>query len=79
MALKPFAVSAVQMGKSQYLSGGRFVVRLSLQVDNSLALRKIESLPLGFGGEKEGSKGGDQTKKSEQPQFKSLLCQPPLQ
>lgn len=46
MALKPLAVSADEMGQSQILSGGRLIVRLSLQVDSSLALRKIESLPL---------------------------------
>lgn len=48
MALKPLAVSAVEMGKLQYLSGRRLIVRLSLQLDNSLALRKIESLPIGW-------------------------------
>lgn len=58
MALKPFAISAVEMGKSQYLTGGRLIVRLSLQVDNSLALRKIESFPLGWilGERKRGAK-----------------------
>lgn len=61
MALKPFAISALEMGKLQYLAGGRRTVRLSLQVDNSLALRKTESLPLGWilGERKEGRKGGD--------------------